>query len=485
MAVKTDKELPDDARSLWLKALSAMELRNYGYAVSLLQTVLKGTPEFLDGRKMLRKAELAVTKGKKSFLSGLSTASLKGSGMVKKDPKAALELAEKTLETDPYNHHANLLLRDAAMALNMPETAAFALETLVEGNPKDAKTLHELAGFYYDNGDSERAVDVYTRIAEMNPADLVAIKRGKDAAARASMTSGGWEEVAKSGGAKDYRDLIRNKEEAISLEQKSRVVKSEEMIDTQLAELWEQYQQNPQNVDVARRTAALYEQKGDLENAVQWYQYTSGLTKNTDPAVARKASDLGQKMLENKIAELEAKLPEFERWLAQYSEAENAPEVRQQFEEMKTQLDDLKKQQVEMRLADAHRRVERNPTDLVLRYELGEQLLAAGQPNEAIPELQKARQNPAVRLKAMSLLGECYIGKGMLDFAKKTFTDAASEMPAMDDVKKDVIYKLGLVNEKLGDRKASIECMKQIYEIDYNYRDVAQRVEASYGSDAA
>lgn len=485
MAVKSDKELPDEARGHWLKALSAMELRNYGYAVSLLQTVLKGTPEFLEGRKALRKAEIASTKGKKSFLSGLSTASLKGSGMVKKDPKAALELAEKTLETDPLNQQANLLLRDAAMALGMQETAAFALETLAEANPKDTKILHELGGFYYENGESERAVDIYSRIVELNPADLIAIKRGKDAAARASMISGGWEEVTSSGGAKDYRDLIKNKEEAISLEQKGRVVKSEEMIDTQLAELWTQHQQDPQSVDVARRTASLYEQKGDLENAVTWYQYTSGLTNHSDPAITRKAADLGRKMLENRIADLQAKQPEFEQWLAQYGEAENAPEVRQQLEDLKTQIEELTRQRAELLLGDARKRVERNPTDLVLRYELGQQLLTAGQPNEAIPELQKARQNPAVRLKAMSLLGECYIGKGMLDFAKKTFSDAASEMVVMDEVKKATVYKLGLVHEKLGDRKGSVECMKQIYEIDYNYRDVAKRVEESYDGDGA
>src|SRR5579862_7597963 len=104
MPVKSENELSENAKSLWLKALSAMELRNYGYTVSLLQAVLKETPEFLNGRKMLRKAEIAASKGKKaSMLSGLSTASLKGSGLVKKDPLAAIELAEKTLEADPYS----------------------------------------------------------------------------------------------------------------------------------------------------------------------------------------------------------------------------------------------------------------------------------------------------------------------------------------------------------------------------------------------
>ena len=80
MPIINDKELPDDARALWLKALSAVELRNFGYAISLINAVLKKSPNFLDGRKVLRKAEIQATKGKKSFLSGLSTASLKGTG---------------------------------------------------------------------------------------------------------------------------------------------------------------------------------------------------------------------------------------------------------------------------------------------------------------------------------------------------------------------------------------------------------------------
>src|SRR5438067_12488373 len=126
---------------------------------------------------MLRRSEIASTKGKRGFsIGGLSSASLKGGGLVKKDPKAAMEMAEKTLEADPYNSAANLLLRDAAKAAGMPEVAAFALETLVEGNPKDTKILHELGAHYYETHESQKAIDVYTRIAELNPSDLIAIK---------------------------------------------------------------------------------------------------------------------------------------------------------------------------------------------------------------------------------------------------------------------------------------------------------------------
>ena len=74
MAVKTEKELSETQRSLWLKAVSAIELHNFGYAISLLQEILKQEPEFLTGRQLLRRAEVTKTKSaKKSFFS-ISTA---------------------------------------------------------------------------------------------------------------------------------------------------------------------------------------------------------------------------------------------------------------------------------------------------------------------------------------------------------------------------------------------------------------------------
>ena len=46
MAVKTEKELSESLRALWLKVVAAIELRNFGYAISLLQEILKQEPEF-------------------------------------------------------------------------------------------------------------------------------------------------------------------------------------------------------------------------------------------------------------------------------------------------------------------------------------------------------------------------------------------------------------------------------------------------------
>lgn len=469
MAVKLETDLAETARGAFQKARQAVELHNYGYAISLLQGVLKETPEFLIGRKLLRRAEIALTKGKKSMFGGFSAASVKGASLMKKDPLAAIELAEKILEGDPQGAAGNHLLRDAARAAGLPEIAGFALETMADANPKDAKVLHQLGDHYYAQGESDRAVETFNRILEMSPSDLIAAKRGKDAAAQASMKSGGWEAVASSGGSKDYRDLIKDKEVAISLEQQNRVVKSEDVIAQQLGELHARAEAEPQNIDVARKIAALYEQSNDLENAVAWYGYANELAKHADPGLARKVSDLHLKMIDQLVVSREefiaAAGPEHEQSVTYAGEIET-----------------LRKQKAEMLVGEARKRVERNPTDLQFRYELGEQLVAAGEFTEAIPELQKARHNPNARLKAMNMLAQCYTAKGMLDLAIKQFTDAAAEMASMDALKKDILYKLGLVHEQMGNAEKSIECMKLIYDVDYGYRDVAERVEKSYSA---
>ena len=464
MAVKSEKDLPESQRASWLKAMSAMELKNYGYAIQLLQIILKSHPEFLLARQVARRAAVAKTAGKKSGLGGLSSASfstMKVQSMVKKDPLGAIDAVEKILESEPYNPQVNQLLKDAALAAKMPELALFALETIVEGNPKDTKTMHELAKLYMANELPAKAVDVYGKILAIAPNDLTAVKGGKDAAAGASMQKGGWEKEETT-----YRDLIANKEQAVALEQQGRVYRSDDMIDNLLAELSEKYNEDPQNVDNVRKIAELYEQKNDLEEAINWYRYAVSLTGNSDPALVRKVSDLSLKQYDVSIEGYEA-------YIAANPDAEETREYV-------TQLEEIKKQRAGLLLDEAKKRIDRNPTDLQLRFELGDILVQVGNYKDAIAELQKARQHANVRLKAMNLLGKCYTERGMLDLAANTLETAVSELPSMDNIKKDIVYNLGLVYEKMGQKEKSIASMKQIYEIDDGYRDVAERVEGSY-----
>lgn len=464
MPVHTEKDLDEQTRAHWLKAVAAMEMRNFPYAISLLQGILKRAPEFLTARRLLRRAEITRWRAEKKSFLNISTASLavmKAQRELKRDAPRAIELIEKVLETEPFNRQANLLLKQAAVAARWPEIAIMALETLLEEKPRDTKILHELGRLYHDLGENERAVDVYNRISEIDPLDADAQRLGKDAAARASMKSGGWTQAA------SYRDLIKDKSTAISLEQQSRMQLSGESLEQQIAELYEQHQADPQSVDLARRLGRLYEQKEDLETAAAWLRYAADLTHGTDTGLTRKLADVQMKISERAIRGLEEALAAVDPRDPSY--AMRAAE----FEQAKTQ-------RASLLVEETRARVERNPTDLQLRLELGQHLMDAQRYREALPELQRARQTPNARLKAMTLLGRCYRELGMLDLAAHQLEEAAGEVISMDSTKKEIVYELGLVYNAIGDAAKSIGCMKQIYEADYGYRDVAQRVEESY-----
>src|SRR2546430_9340022 len=256
MPVKTEKELGEQLRGHWLKAVAAIELRNFGYAISLLQGILRQEPEFLTGRQLLRRAEVTKQRAAKKALFNVTTAALecrKVQGKLKKDPKRAVEMIEKVLEDEPYNRQANLILKQAAVAAGWPEIGVLALQTVLEEKPGDTKILHELGRLFQELGESDRAVEVYNKLSEIDPTDAEALRLGKDAAARASMKTGGWTQ------AESYRDLIKDKGVAVSLEQQSRMALEGESLDQQIEETYVRHEAEPRSIDLARRLGAPYE----------------------------------------------------------------------------------------------------------------------------------------------------------------------------------------------------------------------------------
>ena len=205
-----------------------------------------------------------------------------------------------------------------------------------------------------------------------------------------------------------------------------------ESLDRQIAETYTLHQSEPANVDLVRRLGALNEQKEDFEAAIRWYQYAADLTKGADTGLVRKASDLKMKCLERQIAAHQEFL----------STHDAATELYARTSE---QLKAAKATRAEIVIAHAQERVARNPTDLQLRFELGENLFDVGRFREALPELQRARQNPYARLKAMNLLGCCYRELEMLYLAVKQLEEAWKEILSMDAMKKEMVSNLGLV----------------------------------------
>jgi tetratricopeptide (TPR) repeat protein len=459
MALKTESELTAPQRDTVNRARSALSARNYDYAITLLLGLVKSEPLFLEGRRLLRASAIQKYKSLSGFARQMTGVKIAGlvlkASAGKREPLEAMSLAEDILAVDPYNRKGNELVGEAGVALEELEITAMAYETYKEGNPKDKKNLMHLGDLYMKMGEFPRAEQTYSAILEFDPRDGEAVHGMKNASAANASRSGGWDSAS------DYRDLIKDKEEAKRLEQANRVVKSDVAIDDLIAQAYEKVQAEPSNLNHPKRIAQLCEQKEDFASAIQWYTYTYEAGGRTDNSLEKKIDDLKMTVLDHKFEALK-------------EAAATDPAVAQQ-------LAEIEKERSLVLLDTAKRRVEKYPNDYQYHFELGEAYYNAGQYREALPELQLGTKQPNVRSQAQNLIGMCYLQRGMYDLGEKVLRDSKAELPVMDGPKKEITYNLALLLEKMGKKEEYIAELKEIYEVDMGFRDVAHRVEASYG----
>jgi tetratricopeptide (TPR) repeat protein len=463
MAEVTVEQLSRQARDLYEKGCAALERGNYDYAISMFRSCLELEPNCVRARRFLRGAQLKRAQqkgggGLKRMLGSvkMQPALAKGRMALGKNPREAMSIAEDLLNDDPRNGSALMLLAEAAERANYPETAIYALEAYAEINPTDLKALHKLAHLLQQREKFQESLDVYERILKINPNDAEAQMGVKNATASGAMQKGGWDQ------AQSYRDVLADKGEAVTLEQESRVVRAEEMIENLIRETLEKLQQQPDNPKIMRTLGDLYLQGGDFDKALEYLGRVFEIEGSADPTLEAKISEVKVKRLDTLITKKK-----------KAAQKEPSPELQAEIAQLETE-------KAAFLLEQARRRVEKYPTETLFRFELGELLFKTGDLDAAIPEFQKAQSNPKKRIEALNYLGQCFSKKGMFDLAADTFAKAAKEHVPMDLLKKNILYNLGLAYEAMGQKEKSVEQFKKILEVDFSYRDVAKKVEAAY-----
>ena len=451
----TSAQLTGSNLDTFRKAKDAMARQNHDYVIMLMPPVLEANPGLLEGRKILRASQIAKAKAaskmdKSMAAVRIAPAVMQAKSAVGKSLGAGLAKLEEALTLDPFSPQANAALGEIALQNDLPGTAVFAYETVRTAKPQDTQNLHGLAQALIAAKQMSKARDVYQNILEVAPTDGAALKGMKDASALVATQSGGWEK------SQDFRDSLKNKDESSALESASKVVKTAEAVAEQLARLHAQFEKEPQNVVLAKQIAELCETQGSLDHALQWFQFSHELTQKTDP------------VLEKAVFRLQCALLDQEWEQAKAAGSDDAV------------CDEILARKKSVILEGAKDRVKRYPNDLQYRFELGEALIDNGGYKEAVPELQQALRQPSVRHRALNLLGVSYQKRKMLDLAAKQYALAASEIVAMDNVKKDAIYSLGVILEEMGKKVEALEEFKKIYEVDSQFRDIAERVEAAY-----
>ena len=467
MAEKTVNEISRDARLLFIKGTEAAQRDNTDYAIDLFNQVLAKEPAFYDCRKALRAAQFKKAgSGSTGFFkkmmsgAGSSPQVAKAKMVLGKNPGEAMAIAEQILNGDPNNSSAHRIIVDAANALELPRTAVLSYETLSNNSPKDRNLAIDFAEALAAAGDvseneNNRGEKILMDLLRDNPADSALNKALKNLSARKTMDQGGYSALEDGGGS--FRDILKNKTEANSLEQQNRVVKTEDVTERLIGEYEARLQTEPDNLKLVRSLAELYTQKKQFERSLELYDRIKKSGMGNDPS------------LETAIANTMVR--RFDEQIAQSNpfDADHAEQVAK-----------IQAEKQAFQLAEAQKRIEKFPTDLGIRLEMGVLYFQAGKFTEAIAELQKAQANPHKRLTAMNYLAQCYARRKMYDFAARTFQNAIKEKPVFDDEKKELIYNLGSMLENMGKKEEAIDQLKIIYEMDMGYKDVAAKVDAFY-----
>jgi tetratricopeptide (TPR) repeat protein len=463
MPEKAINEISADARRLYTKANEAAQRENGDYAIALYCQVLEKEPGFLECRKLLRAEQhkKAAKSGGgffKKMMSGAgSSPQLAMAKMaLSKNPAEAMASAEQILSGDPNSSAALRIVADAALALDLPRTASFALESMVEISPKDKALVIELADqVSKTGGDTQKAERALNNLLKITGYDGDLNQALKNLSARTTMDKGGYS--ASEEGKSSFRDMLRNKDEAVKLEQANRIVKSENITDKLIKEYETRIPNEPDNLKIKRELAKLYVEKNQFAEALAIYESIRSSSAGGDPTLDRAIAEATVKQFDFAISQINPFAPDLAEQTA------------------KLQADKL-----EYQLTDAQKRTEKYPTDLAIRFEYGVLLFQAGKISEAIAEFQKAQQNPHKRLAAMNYLAQCYGKRKMFDLAARTFQNAIKEKPVFDTEKKELVYNLGSVLETMGKKEEAIEQFKLIFEIDASYKDVGKKVDDYY-----
>src|SRR5678816_887828 len=291
MAEKTLNELTRELRVVFTKGHDALQRDNFDYAINLFNQVLEREPGLYECRRELRAAQMrkAGTGGgfmKKMWSSASSQPMVaKGEVALRRNPAEALQVAEQILNGDPNNTGAHRLIVKAATALEMPHTAVLSLEILYHNIPKDKEIAIQLANGLANTGEVKRGEQILTNLQSSMPHDNDIAQALKNISARNTMDEGGYDTLADGSGS--YRDILRNKEEAVTLEQQNRVERSEDSTDRLINEYETRLRTEANNLKLVRSLAELYAQKKQFDKSLAYYDRLKSSDMGNDASLDR------------------------------------------------------------------------------------------------------------------------------------------------------------------------------------------------------
>ncbi|MHC4294325.1 MAG: tetratricopeptide repeat protein [Planctomycetota bacterium] len=428
------------------RADQVAETGNWDFAIELyLEGIQREPGNIQRGHQPLREVALKrKVQGGKS--AGMIEALKRRGG---KDPAENLANAEYLLAKEPGSVSHMVQTLKAARVLGEGGLIKWVSNILLEAQrqgKQNKNVLLLLADAFQDIEEYASAIAACEMAQQLAPKDQTLPDRLNELSAKYTIKKGGYDQEGSF--AKGIKDLEKQKE----LMQKDALVKGGDFLRNQ--------------IDVARKD---YEQSQTVPGKIN--ALVDALLKTQDDGDENEAvgvltkahKDIGAYQFKMRIGDIRMR-----QMARQYRKLAESGDKAAALEEAKKQL--------AFELQEYTERAENYPTDLAIKFELGKRQYLSGKYDEAIGSLQQAQRDPRRHIPALNYLGQAFAKKGWLQEASETYERALeTEMPEVR--KKEILYHLGDVYEKMDQLDKAQDMFSDLAQLDYNYRDTRNRLD--------
>jgi tetratricopeptide (TPR) repeat protein len=118
-----------------------------------------------------------------------------------------------------------------------------------------------------------------------------------------------------------------------------------------------------------------------------------------------------------------------------------------------------------------------SPTDYDTHFNLGIAYREMGLLDEAIGEFQLSAKDPRYLVSCCSMLGLCFLDKGLPELAIKWYRRGLEAQGLSEEDTLGLLYDMGCAYLAMGDNGGAYKTFVDVYGINTNYRDVVARIE--------
>ena len=444
------------AKDIFQRAEQAARKGNLEYSIELYLQGLTINPKASDERQTLHRIEAQLVESNGGNPAGGVGAKLKSAGKIanlkklkvqKKWDEAILEI-ENILKIQPHNTQLLFDLAEMLEHIEAPQSAIAILSDLTDIDKTHVESYRKLGSLWRGEGEPKRAIEAWEKLKMYRPEDKEAGKAIRDLSAATMVDA--VEEKKSETGDDSFRSMLKSEEESADLEQKAKVLRTDEDRVEAIRFKKEDLRADPTNSRLWRELGGLYQDLRKWKHAKAAYKKAIEVNPQDLFAIDR-IGTLEESILDEGVAELKEQI---------------------------SKLEEAEAEAIEFKTGEYERKVLAHPTDYELKLVYGELLLQGGSYDQAIEQFQKAVKDPKFKVRAQNDMGKCFQKKNVHAIAITQYQEALKGVADPDsDIAKDIRYNLATAAEDNGEHDDALEQYQVIMATDIGFRDVSTRVD--------